>query len=45
MNPLLDSLIAQWKRCGGTRGECRTRNCKRCIRAAAFIRTDEEAGR
>ena len=35
MNPLLDSLIAQWRRCGGTRGECRTRHCKRCERGMA----------
>lgn len=30
MSPLLDSLIAQWRRCGGDK--CRLRNCPRCER-------------
>ncbi len=41
MNRLLDSLIAQWKRCGGTRGECRTRNCKRCFRGRQVVSREE----
>jgi hypothetical protein len=42
MNPLLDSLIAQWRRCGGTRGDCRTRNCARCARGLD-LRAREDA--
>ena len=41
MNPVLDSLVAQWKRCAGTRGECRTRNCARCRRGSELAAREE----
>lgn len=37
MNPLLDRLIAQWRRCGSKGGgTCKLRNCKRCKRGLDY---------
>ncbi|WPH57949.1 hypothetical protein SEA_RAYTHEFIREFLY_55 [Gordonia phage RayTheFireFly] len=37
-NPLLQSLLAQGRRCGGgkDKGDCRARNCKRCARGRRY---------